>query len=98
VLRKGVEVSGCVDGKLVFGDSTIKGTMKHSNRGDKWRATEDPENTEELKPKKRVRNTLRQLSASNRKTRNPPSSPVLSSHEQFNKETIISGNPEKPGN
>jgi hypothetical protein len=45
------------DADLVFGSNLLEIITENNNRGNKRRATEDPENIEELKPKKRVRNT-----------------------------------------
>ncbi|XP_069674134.1 serine/threonine-protein kinase VRK1-like isoform X2 [Periplaneta americana] len=99
LLRQGVEESGYVDdGKLLFGHSPHPRVIKSKKRADKRRATEEPENIEELKPKKIIRNTLRQPCVAhnfNRMTRNSPTSPVLRSHQQFSWEKIISGNPER---
>ncbi|PNF39204.1 hypothetical protein B7P43_G01303 [Cryptotermes secundus] len=99
LLRQGVEDSGYVDdGKLVFGASPVARIIKNKKRGDKRRATEEPENIAELKPMKIIRSTLRQPCVAhnfNRMTRNSPASPVLRSHLQFSWEKIISGNPER---
>jgi hypothetical protein len=96
LLRQGVEDSGCVDdGKLVFGDSPPAGVIENNDQGIKRRATEDLENIAELKPKKRICNTLQQPCASNRTTRNSPTSSILPSHQHFILEKIIPVNPEK---
>jgi vaccinia related kinase len=72
-----------------------KSTSLFSNHvGHKRRATEDPENTAELKRKKRVHNTLQQCCASNRTIRNSPSS-VLQTYRRFNGKKIVLGNPKK---
>ncbi|XP_021932623.1 serine/threonine-protein kinase VRK1-like isoform X3 [Zootermopsis nevadensis] len=99
LLRQGIEDSGYVDdGKLVFGARLCPRIIKNKKRGVKRRATEEPENIMELKPKKIIRSALCQPCVAhnfNRMTRNSPSSPVLRSHQQFSWEKIISGNPEK---
>jgi vaccinia related kinase len=70
LLRQGVENSGCVDdGKLVFGNSPLGRTTETNNRGNKRRATEYPENTAELQPKKRIYNTRQQSCVTNRMIR-----------------------------
>jgi vaccinia related kinase len=96
LLMQGIKDSGCVnDGKLVFGDSPFAGVIENNDRGYKPRATEDPENTAELKPKERICETLQQPCASNGTTRNSPTSSVLPSHQQFSLEKIIPVNSEK---
>jgi hypothetical protein len=82
------------DGKLVFGDSPLTRIIENNSRGNKCRATEDPENATELKPKKRVHSTPQQPYVSNRMIQNSPSS-VLQSCKQFNGKKIISDSPEK---
>jgi vaccinia related kinase len=95
LLRQGAEDSGYVDdGELVFGNGPFAKIVEN-NRGKKRRATKDSEDAEELKPKKRIRDTSPQPCASNRITRNSPTSSVLRSHQQFNREKNMSGNPEK---
>jgi vaccinia related kinase len=95
LLRKGVDDSGCVsDRELLFGGNSLKTITENNNRGIKRRTTEDPENIEELKPKKRVRNSPWQPFASNRMARNLPTSPVLPSHQCFTRNKVISANSE----
>jgi vaccinia related kinase len=95
LLRKGVVDSGCVpDQELLSGGNSRETITENNNRGNRRRAPEDPDNTEELKPEKRVPNTPRQPSASNRMVRNSPNSPVLPSHQYFTRKKIISANPE----
>jgi vaccinia related kinase len=61
LLRQGLENSGCVDdGKLVFGESPLGRTSENN------RATEYPENTAELQPKKIIYNTRQQSCVTNR--------------------------------
>jgi hypothetical protein len=92
LLRKGVEGSGYVDnGDLVFGGNSLE-SISENDRGNKRRATEDPENVAELKPTKKVCNNPRQPSASNSVTGNSPTSPVLPSHQLFTVKGLISAN------
>jgi vaccinia related kinase len=66
LLKQGVEDSGCVDdGKLVFEDNPFPLTIENQIRGNKRRATEDPESAE-LQPKKRIHSTPEKLPASNK--------------------------------
>ncbi|KAJ9595955.1 hypothetical protein L9F63_012848, partial [Diploptera punctata] len=89
LLRQGIEDAGYVDdGKLEFSRSKLTKARKR-------RATEEPENIAELKPRKVIRNIPRQPCLLFMMTRNSPTTPVLRSHQQFNWEKIISGNPEK---
>jgi vaccinia related kinase len=86
LLRKGVVDSGCVPyADLLFGGNSHQTITENNNRGNKRRATEDPDNTEELKPKKRVRSTPWHPSASNTMARNSPASPKLPPHQHFNR-------------
>jgi vaccinia related kinase len=94
LLKQGVEDSGCVDdGKLVFGVSTLERTTENSNRGNKRRATENPESAAELQTNEGIHNTPQQHCVRNRMIRDSPSA-VLQSYKVFNGEKIIPGNPE----
>jgi hypothetical protein len=73
---------------------TVDTSSSFSNHiGHKRTATEDPENTAELKRKKRVHSILQKHCASNMMIQNSPS-PVLQSYKQFNGK-IVSGSPKK---
>jgi hypothetical protein len=96
LLRQGIEDCGCVDdGKLVFADSPLAGVIWSNDRGNKRRATEDPENIAELKPKMKKVCVSPRLTRASRTTRNSPTSSVLPSHQQFSGESIMPANPEK---
>ncbi|PNF16481.1 Serine/threonine-protein kinase VRK1 [Cryptotermes secundus] len=95
LLMQGIDDSGCVnDGKLVFGDSPISGVTETNDRGNKLKATEDPENKSELKPEEKICNNLQQPYASSKTTRNSQTSSVLPSLQQFSSKKIIPVNPE----
>jgi hypothetical protein len=97
LLRQGIEDCGYVDDvKLVFVDNPLAGVIHSNDRGNKRKATEDPENIADLQPKvKKVCICPPLTPASIWTTRNSPTSSVPPSLQQFSKENIMPANPEK---